>query len=359
MKAGGITVVSSYVIWIYHQEREELFNFEGNQNLREFIQTAKDCGLYVMLRIGPWVHGEVRNGGFPDWLIRKGFPLRCNHPDYLRCVRRFFREIAKQAKGLLFQDNGPVFGIQLENELTEDAAHLLKLKELAMEEGLRVPIYTVTGWNAKNGAKIPEDDVIPVFGGYVEAPWEQHMEKLEPSSHWFFLPDRNDSCIGADLLPHSEGPADQGIQYERYPFATCELGGGVQPTYHRRPVIGEEDAAASAMVALGCGNNLPGYYMYRGGVNQILGTTLQESKATGYPNDYPILNYDFQAPLGSWGQTHSAYRKLKLQHLFLQCFQKMFAPMETRFQEHPILDRRDKKSLRYCVRTDGAKDLCL
>lgn len=109
------------------------------------------------------------------------------------------------------------------------------------------------------------------------------------------------------------------------------------------------------MVALGCGNNLPGYYMYRGGVNQILGTTLQESKATGYPNDYPILNYDFQAPLGSWGQTHSAYRKLKLQHLFLQCFQKMFAPMETRFQEHPILDRRDKKSLRYCVRTDGAK----
>lgn len=353
MKAGGITVVSAYVIWIYHEEREGIFDFSGNKDLRGFVQTAKECGLSVALRVGPWVHGEVRNGGFPDWLLKKGIPLRCNDPEYLSCTRSFFSEIEAQVRGLLFKDGGPIFAIQLENELTGDAEHLRRLKELAIGAGLTVPVYTVTGWNAKNGAKIPQDEVIPVFGGYVEAPWEQHTEKLKPSSHWFFLPDRNDSGIGNDLISQKDEGEAYRLPYDRYPFATCELGGGIQPTYHRRPLMGDDDVAAAAMVALGCGNNLPGYYMYRGGVNRISKTTLQESRATGYPNDYPIINYDFQAPIGSWGQTRSAYRKLKIQHLFLQCFQEMLAVMTPRFQTCPPADREDRTSLRYCVRTDG------
>ena len=32
---------------------------------------AKDVGLQVLLRIGPWDHGECRNGGHPDWLLKK------------------------------------------------------------------------------------------------------------------------------------------------------------------------------------------------------------------------------------------------------------------------------------------------
>lgn len=27
--------------------------------------------MKVWLRIGPWAHGECRNGGFPDWLVKK------------------------------------------------------------------------------------------------------------------------------------------------------------------------------------------------------------------------------------------------------------------------------------------------
>ena len=70
MKAGGIDIVSLYVIWIHHEEIHGDFDFSGDRNLRLFLETVKKCGLYAILRIGPWAHGEARNGGFPDWLLK-------------------------------------------------------------------------------------------------------------------------------------------------------------------------------------------------------------------------------------------------------------------------------------------------
>ncbi len=67
MKEGGVDLVSSYVIWIHHEEIENEWEWTGDKNLREFVETIKECGLSMILRIGPWVHAEVRNGGFPDW----------------------------------------------------------------------------------------------------------------------------------------------------------------------------------------------------------------------------------------------------------------------------------------------------
>lgn len=353
MKAGGITVISCYIIWIYHEEKEGEFCFDGNRNLREFIQIASKCGLKVIIRIGPWVHGEVRNGGFPDWLLNKNIKLREDDPEYLQYVKIFYQAIYEQVQPYLFANNGPIWGIQLENELTDQAGHLLTLRRLAEEIGLKAPVYTVTGWNSKYGAQIPEYDVLPVFGGYSDAPWENHKNKLEPSSHYFFLPVRNDSSIGKDLIAEVDDADVFHMNYDLYPFATCELGGGLPTTYHRRPVASSDDIAALALVKMGSGNNMPGYYMYHGGINDIGETTLQESKKTGYPNDYPIRNYDFQAPVGACGQLRSSYRKLKLQHLFLQKFGKYLAGMDAYFQKPQIEDRNDVTHLRYSIRTDG------
>jgi beta-galactosidase GanA len=80
MKAGGVEVVSSYVIWIHHEEIEGEYDFSGNRDVRSFVRTAADCGLSFMIRIGPWSHAEVRNGGFPDWLLEKPFGARTNDP---------------------------------------------------------------------------------------------------------------------------------------------------------------------------------------------------------------------------------------------------------------------------------------
>lgn len=356
MKAGGITSVSVYVIWIYHEEREGVFNFEGNRDLKAFVQLVKECGLEMVLRIGPWVHGEVRNGGFPDWLMEKGCTLRKNDPQYLALVKRYWQQIYLQVKDFLFENEGPIWAIQLENELTDGADHLLALKHLAKEVGLNAPIYTVTGWNAAFGAEIPETEVVPVFGGYAEAPWTGHTHALEPCSHYFFLPDRNDSAIGADLLVKNEEEKSDVfcMKYEWYPFATCELGGGIQVTHHRRPIIQGDDVAAVSLVALGCGNNLPGYYMYHGGTNAIGElSTLQESKATGYPNDLPVKSYDFQAPLGEYGQVRDQFAKFRMQHLFLDSFGKEFGKMDAFFAKTQPEGRHDTACLRYSMRTNG------
>lgn len=355
MKAGGITVVSAYVIWIYHEETEGNFDFQGNNDLGRFVRTVQECGLQMILRIGPWVHGEVRNGGFPDWLLKKDCVLRTDDSKYLQYVRTFYMKIAEKVRPFLFDQAGPIFGIQIENELPNNGAHLLTLKKMAMEVGLTAPIYTVTGWNAKYGAEIPEYDVIPVFGGYPEATWEQHTHELEPSPNYFFQPSRNDAVIGKDLLEADETEESVfHMRYELYPFATCELGGGMQVTHHRRPVISGNDVAALALVKLGSGNNMPGYYMYHGGTNAIgCCSTLQESKASGYPNDLPVRSYDFQAPIGEFGQIRDQYRKLKLQHLFLNHFGREFGKMEPYFQTPQIESAHDGTTLRYALRTDG------
>ena len=64
MRAGGITVVATYLFWIYHEEDEGALRFDGDLDIRAFVQTCQQLGLDVLLRIGPWAHGECRNGGF-------------------------------------------------------------------------------------------------------------------------------------------------------------------------------------------------------------------------------------------------------------------------------------------------------
>ena len=73
MKAGGIELVATYVPWLCHEEEEGVFDFEGQNNLRAFVTLIGELGMEAAVRIGPWVHGELRNGGFPDWLLKKPF----------------------------------------------------------------------------------------------------------------------------------------------------------------------------------------------------------------------------------------------------------------------------------------------
>src|ERR1700722_17524341 len=63
MKAGGIDIVSTYVFWIHHEEIEGQFDWSERRDLRRFVQLCGEVGLRVIVRCGPWCHGEVRNGG--------------------------------------------------------------------------------------------------------------------------------------------------------------------------------------------------------------------------------------------------------------------------------------------------------
>ena len=115
---------------------------------------------------------------------------------------------------------------------------------------------------------------------------------------------------------------------EKYPYLTCEIGGGMPASYHRRMNYDPRDVESVALCQLGSGSSLMGYYMYHGGQNpEGKLTTLQESQATGYPNDLPVKNYDFNAPIGEYGQINPQYYWLRRLHLFLHDFGGALAQM--------------------------------
>lgn len=354
MKAGGISVVATYLFWIHHEEVEGQYNWSGACDIRRFVLLCKLHDLLVYPRIGPWAHGECRNGGFPDWLLQRcGSEVRQDSPVYLAHVLRYFKEIGRRLNRLLWKDGGPVIGIQLENELTNNPQHIQTLKGLAREAGFDVPLYTMTGWGP---AEVPDGEVIPVFGGYPDAFWDRQVEGWSRSSirHYFYSSLRDDNTIGADLRPRAE-IGDLSYLSE-YPFGTCETGGGMQVSYHRRPRISADDIAALAMVKVGNGSNLQGYYMYHGGANPLgQHSTLQESQASGYPNDLPVINYDFQAPIGQYGQVRESYHALRPLHLFLHDFGDRLAPLSPHLPASMPASVDDRKTLRWCIRSDGSQ----
>lgn len=351
MKAAGIDIIATYVFWIYHEEEEGKYDWTANRDLRAFAELCKKHRLSLLVRIGPWCHGEVRNGGFPDWLVTRG-NLRKNNVEYLASVQKFYNAVGNQLNGLYFKNGGPIIGVQIENEFRFNnpagLAHILTLKQMAIKAGIDVPFYTATGWPGSNQT---QNELIPVWGGYPEAPWDKRTTELPLSENYMFSTLRNDPAIGSDLLgKHQEDTS--GYKGYRYPYATAEMGGGIQITYHRRPIIEPIDVAALAYVKVGSGANLMGYYMFHGGSNAIGKlSTLQESKATKYPNDYPIISYDFQAPIGESGQLRPSYRAFKVIHSFLNNFGDRLVQYYPTFPEQKPSGPADSATLRFAVRS--------
>ncbi|MGN9840408.1 beta-galactosidase [Nonomuraea sp. H19] len=352
VRAGGVTAVATYVFWNLHEERRGRYDWSGDRDLRRFVKTCAEAGLDAVVRIGPWGHGESRNGGFPDWLLAAECVPRTDDPRYLALVRPFFAQIGLQLGGLTRRDGGPIVAVQLENELYDQPGHLFTLKRMAKEAGIDAPLWTATGWGH---AQLPPDEVIPLFGGYAEAAWDTAHDGWPQQSraHYFFGPGRDDDSIGADLRTTETAGSDEG-HLARYPFATCELGGGMYTSYHRRPIVTADDVAALSLVKLGSGSVWQGYYMYHG-ASQKIGelSTLQESHATGYPNDCPVITYDFQAPLGEFGQFREAYARLRLLHLWLASDGADLAPMTLAMPQDAPDDTADRSALRWSVRSDG------
>ncbi len=348
MKAGGVQIVATYLFWNHHEEIEGQFDWSGQRDLRRFVQLCQKHGLYVFLRIGPWSHGEVRNGGFPDWLLAKGVTRR-NDPQYLSYVRRYFGQIGEQVKGLLWKDGGPILGVQFENEYYEHgpgagAEHISELKKIARESGIEAPLYTVTGWGNPD---FPAGQVIPVFGGYPDNFWDSALTDLPPSGYYLFENRRDNGGMGGPSTPERTTQPD-------YPYLMAEAGGGMQVAYHRRPVIGADDVAAITLTRLGSGANLYGYYMFQGGSNpEGKLTSLQESVASDHVYDLPEVSYDFQAPLGEFGEMNPAFRSIKTLHLFLKEFGSSLAPMAPVLPNVVPASAADRSVARVSARTEG------
>ncbi|MBR6194936.1 MAG: beta-galactosidase [Prevotella sp.] len=355
MKEGGVTIIAAYVFWNHVEEQEGIFRWDGQRSLRRFLEVCRDEQMPVVLRLGPFCHGEVRNGGIPDWMFTKGCKLREENPAFLHYVELLYRQIFTQVQGLQWKDGGPVVAAQFDNEYRGRGEYLMALKRTALDIGFDLPFYTRTGWPELR-TPVPYGEMLPLYGDYADGFWDK--EVTEGCGNYYkafnFKAFRSSTAIGTDLLGKQEEKTNAGD--DQYPYFTCELGGGMATAYHRRPYVYPEDAYSMALVKLGSGSNLLGYYMYHGGTNPegVLNTLNECQTSPGTANnDLPVCTYDFQAPLGEFGQPYPQYYMLRPLHIFMHDWGELLAPMEASFPSAQDLKRGEDSSLRWAVRTDG------
>lgn len=186
----------------------------------------------------------------------------------------------------------------------------MALKRIAKGIGFDLPFYTRTGW-PELSKPVPFGEMLPLYGDYADGFWERSIEETAGNYYkaFNFKAFRSSTAIATEQL---------GKQKEK----------------------------------LGSGSNLLGYYMYHGGTNPEGLTWLNEMQrtiATNY-NDMPVKNYDFQAPLGEFGQTLPHYYQLRKLHLFMHDYGEMLAPMEATFPCPQDISKGDDSFLRWSYR---------
>ncbi len=340
MKECGLNTVSTYVFWNFHEEEKGAFDFYGNKDVKEFLKICKEIDMPCILRIGPWCHGEVVRGGFPK-RINRMTRKRTNNPIYLKEVEDFWNRLYEEVKEYL--DGETVLAIQIENEYSGQIDHIKTLKKLAEKIGYKAPFFTMTLWPSNK----PDNELLPLVGGYPDEPWSGKRRKTEPSNRFAITPLRSDTLIGTDLIKN-QVKSDNNI-LKTIPFASCETGPGNQVTNLRRPFISEKDGYGVCFAKFAAGCNWLGYYMFHGGRNPS-GQLMQESRKTFYPNDCPIIDYDFQAPISRYGECRSHGDLLRLMHMFTKYFDSNIVTKNAYFPKWNSLNPKDISFLKCSVR---------
>ena len=341
MRECGINTVSTYVFWNYHEEIKGQFDFSGNKDISAFLSICRDIDMPCILRIGPWCHGEVIRGGFPKRINRIA-KKRCDNPKYLAEVKEYWQGLYKEVKPYL--DGETVIGIQLENEYTGLTEHIRTLRKIAEEIGFKTPFFTMTAWPSGK----PDNDFLPMMGGYPDAPWTNGKTALKPNNRFAITSAKTEDEIGGDLFKSN---AEQKGTYDDVPYAMCETGPGNQVTQHRRPYISEKDGYGVGFAKFASGVNWLGYYMFCGGANPN-DRLMQENRLTGYPNNYQIIDYDFQAPISRYGVCRPHGDRLRLMHLFISNFDTEICTKQAYFPKLKSSNPSDISFLKCSIRAD-------
>ena len=117
LKAAGFNTVETYVCWNMHEPRKGEFDFTGRFDIRRFIKTAQEVGLYAIVRPGPYICAEWDFGGLPAWLLKdRNMRLRCAYPEYLQHVSDFYHRLFEEIGDLQQSECGNIIAMQIENE---------------------------------------------------------------------------------------------------------------------------------------------------------------------------------------------------------------------------------------------------
>ena len=157
-KANGLNMVQVYIFWNFHEEVEGEYNFEGRGDLAEFIRRAAAAGLFVNLRVGPYVCAEWTYGGLPAWLgMKPGVAFRQTNPVWQPAMAKFFGDIVDRmaAAGQFASQGGPIVLVQVENELPSTDKSYVEwcgtMAHAALDKaGVAVPVTMCNGETASS-----------------------------------------------------------------------------------------------------------------------------------------------------------------------------------------------------------------
>ncbi|WP_461098036.1 glycoside hydrolase family 35 protein [Spirosoma luteolum] len=177
LKAMGLNTVATYVFWNFHNTAPGVWDFStGNHNLVQFLKTAQEEGLFVMLRPGPYACAEWEFGGYPWWLQKTpGLTIRTYNKPFLDSCRVYINKLADQVKPLQVSNGGPIIMVQAENEfgsyvaqrkdipLAKHEQYKRAIAQQLTEAGFTVPLFTSDGSNLFAGGGLP--GVLPTANG--------------------------------------------------------------------------------------------------------------------------------------------------------------------------------------------------
>ncbi len=186
----GLNTVATYVFWNIHEPRPGRFVFDGAADVAKFVRIAKEVGLYVILRPGPYACAEWDFGGYPAWLLAdSSLKVRTGDPRFLEACHRYLAALGGQLRTLQSTHGGPIILVQVENEygsFGHDTSYIGKVRDMVRDAGFDVPLFSADGPSQIRNAFV--DGVFPGVNG---ATGEDILKALRPyrPKGPFFVPE--------------------------------------------------------------------------------------------------------------------------------------------------------------------------
>jgi beta-galactosidase len=138
-KAMGLNTIITYVFWNAHEATPGQYDFSGQNDVAEFIREAKQEGLYVILRPGPYVCAEWELGGLPAWLLKdKDTQVRSTDPKFMQPAQRWLHRLGQELAPLQLAHGGNIIAVQVENEygsFGKDSNYLGQIRQTLLDSG--------------------------------------------------------------------------------------------------------------------------------------------------------------------------------------------------------------------------------
>ena len=171
MRAMGLNTLCMYPFWNMHEPEPGKFDFSGNLDIATYIRTAREEGLWVIVRPGPYSCAEWEFGGFPYWLSRiPDMKVRSADPRFLEAAARYMKRLLGEVAPLQITRGGPVIMIQVENEYGsygKDKEYLGAIRKMITDAGIDITLYTADGSGPSqlSGGTLPNLPAVINFGG--------------------------------------------------------------------------------------------------------------------------------------------------------------------------------------------------